>query len=196
MGAAHDRAGRIFHAIFTASGRRVVILRAFVKKTQQTPAREIDIARQRAKESDDEIQHSAQEADEGPGIPQGVRRTGGGICADRRWRRRAPAGLSQAQLAKRMKTTQSAVARLESGRGKPSTRTLARFAKATGHRLKISFEPVRGDADALRSRDRKRRTATIRPSCRTCPGCVATAATVRTPSAKSTRRHPVFISMV
>ena len=56
---------------------------------------------------------------------------------------RARAGLSQAELAKRMKTTQSAVARLESGRGLPSTRTLGRFAKATGHRLKISFEPVR-----------------------------------------------------
>jgi transcriptional regulator with XRE-family HTH domain len=55
---------------------------------------------------------------------------------------RARAGLSQAQLAKRMKTTQSAIARLESGRAKPSTRTLARFAAATGHRLKISFEPV------------------------------------------------------
>ena len=57
---------------------------------------------------------------------------------------RGRAGLSQAELARRMKTTQSAVARLESGRGKPSTRTLDRFAKATGHRLKISFEPVRG----------------------------------------------------
>jgi ribosome-binding protein aMBF1 (putative translation factor) len=56
---------------------------------------------------------------------------------------RARSGLSQAELAKRMKTTQSAVARLESGRGLPSTRTLGRFAKATGHRLKISFEPVR-----------------------------------------------------
>lgn len=55
---------------------------------------------------------------------------------------RQRAGLSQAQLAKRMKTTQSTIARLESGRGKPSTRTLSRFAKATGHRLKISFEPV------------------------------------------------------
>jgi transcriptional regulator with XRE-family HTH domain len=55
---------------------------------------------------------------------------------------RARAGLSQAQLAKRMKTTQSAIARLESGRAKPSTRTLQRFAHATGHRLKITFEPV------------------------------------------------------
>ena len=53
------------------------------------------------------------------------------------------AGLSQVELARRMKTTQSTIARLESGRGLPSTRTLDRFAKATGHRLKISFEPVR-----------------------------------------------------
>lgn len=56
---------------------------------------------------------------------------------------RLRAGLSQAELARRMKTTQSTIARLESGRGKPSTRTLDRFAKATGHRLKITFEPMR-----------------------------------------------------
>jgi ribosome-binding protein aMBF1 (putative translation factor) len=57
---------------------------------------------------------------------------------------RLRSGLSQAELARRMKTTQSTIARLESGRGKPSTRTLHRFAEATGHRLKISFQPVRG----------------------------------------------------
>jgi transcriptional regulator with XRE-family HTH domain len=56
---------------------------------------------------------------------------------------RRRAGLSQAELAQRMKTTQSTIARLERGRGLPSTRTLDRFAKATGHRLRISFEPVR-----------------------------------------------------
>src|SRR4051812_15502001 len=56
---------------------------------------------------------------------------------------RQRAGLSQAELARRMKTTQSTIARLESGRGLPSTRTLGRFAKATGHRLKISFEPLK-----------------------------------------------------
>jgi hypothetical protein len=28
-------------------------------------------------------------------------------------------------------------------RGRPSTTTLSRFAKATGHKLKISFEPVK-----------------------------------------------------
>jgi transcriptional regulator with XRE-family HTH domain len=56
---------------------------------------------------------------------------------------RASAGLSQAELAKRMRTTQSTIARLESGRGQPSTRTLGRLAKATGHKLKITFEPMR-----------------------------------------------------
>jgi phage-related protein len=34
----------------TATGRRVVILRVFVKKTQKTPRREIELAQQRAKE--------------------------------------------------------------------------------------------------------------------------------------------------
>ena len=63
---------------------------------------------------------------------------------------RQRAGLSQAELARRMKTTQSTIARLESGRGLPSTRTLGRFAKATGHRLKISFEPMQGERRRVR----------------------------------------------
>jgi len=41
----------IARAIYiTATGRRVVIVRAFVKKTQKTPKRELEIARNRAKE--------------------------------------------------------------------------------------------------------------------------------------------------
>ena len=55
---------------------------------------------------------------------------------------RASAGLTQEQLAQRMDTTQSVIARLESGRTRPSTQTLERLATATGTRLKISFEPV------------------------------------------------------
>ena len=58
-------------------------------------------------------------------------------------RARAKAGLTQEELAKRMKTTQGAIARLESGSTLPSTRTLKRFAAATGHKLKISFVPER-----------------------------------------------------
>ncbi len=34
----------------TATAQRIVIVRAFLKKTQKTPAREIELARQRAKE--------------------------------------------------------------------------------------------------------------------------------------------------
>ena len=55
---------------------------------------------------------------------------------------RAAANLTQAQLAKRMHTSQAVIARLESGRVKPSTRTLERLAEATGLRLRISFEPA------------------------------------------------------
>jgi len=55
---------------------------------------------------------------------------------------RADAGLTQEELAKRMHTTQAVIARLESGRVKPSTRTLERLAAATGMRLRISFEPA------------------------------------------------------
>ena len=55
---------------------------------------------------------------------------------------RTRAGLTQAQLARRMKTTQSVIARLEAGRTQPSTKTLDRYARATGSRLRITFEPV------------------------------------------------------
>jgi ribosome-binding protein aMBF1 (putative translation factor) len=55
---------------------------------------------------------------------------------------RTRAGLTQQQLAERMHTTQAVIARLESGRVKPSTRTLERLAAATGSRLRIAFEPA------------------------------------------------------
>ena len=56
---------------------------------------------------------------------------------------RVQAGLTQAQLARRMETTQSVIARLESGRVHPSTHTLERLAAATGTRLRITFEQTR-----------------------------------------------------
>jgi phage-related protein len=34
----------------TASGRRIVVLRTFVKKTEKTPKRELELARERAEE--------------------------------------------------------------------------------------------------------------------------------------------------
>ncbi len=47
---------------------------------------------------------------------------------------RVRAGFTQAELAQRMGTTQSAIARLESGAQLPSVKTLLRFAKATDSR--------------------------------------------------------------
>jgi ribosome-binding protein aMBF1 (putative translation factor) len=53
---------------------------------------------------------------------------------------RSRAKMTQEEVARSMGTTQTAVARMESGRAMPSTRTLERFARATGSKLRISFE--------------------------------------------------------
>ena len=52
---------------------------------------------------------------------------------------RAMQGLTQAQLAERIGTTQSAVARMESGRGRhsPSLATLTKYAHALGCKLEV-----------------------------------------------------------
>jgi len=58
-------------------------------------------------------------------------------------RARTAAQLTQAELARRLGTTQSAVARLEGGRVSPSFATLRRYAAATGTRLTVGL--VRAD---------------------------------------------------
>jgi predicted transcriptional regulator len=57
-------------------------------------------------------------------------------------RARAEADMTQAQVAERMNTSQSYVAKLESGQVSPSMKALQRYAAATGARLKISLEHV------------------------------------------------------
>ena len=61
---------------------------------------------------------------------------------------RAAHGLTQAQVAEKIGTTQSAVARMESGRGKhsPSLATLSRYAEALGCRLEVKLVRKRGKA--------------------------------------------------
>lgn len=54
-------------------------------------------------------------------------------------RARLRAGLSQAELAERMGTSQSAIARLESGQTLPSTKTLLRFADATRSKVEVKL---------------------------------------------------------
>ena len=53
---------------------------------------------------------------------------------------RARAGLSQSEVALRMGTTQSVVARIESGKRPPSMRTVERFARAVGGHLVLRIE--------------------------------------------------------
>ncbi|WP_031364130.1 helix-turn-helix transcriptional regulator [Caballeronia sordidicola] len=53
---------------------------------------------------------------------------------------RVRAGLTQEQLAEKMQTTQSTIARMESGRTFPSMRTLSRYAEATGSRAVVRLE--------------------------------------------------------
>jgi transcriptional regulator with XRE-family HTH domain len=64
---------------------------------------------------------------------------------------RAAAGLTQADVAARIGTTQSAVARLESAVGKhsPSIDTLRRYASALGYKLQVRL--VKGQGPTSRS---------------------------------------------
>jgi predicted transcriptional regulator len=59
-------------------------------------------------------------------------------------RARTAAGITQEELAKRIGTTQSAIARLESGKGKhsPSLATLQKYARALGCRLEVHLKRI------------------------------------------------------
>jgi len=55
---------------------------------------------------------------------------------------RSRAGLTQGEVAARMGTTQSVVARLESGKRAPSMRSVQRYAQAVGARAVVHLESV------------------------------------------------------
>lgn len=55
---------------------------------------------------------------------------------------RQRAGLSQVELARRMKTRQSAIARLERGGRSPNIKTLRKLAEATGSRLVVRLDGI------------------------------------------------------
>jgi transcriptional regulator with XRE-family HTH domain len=71
---------------------------------------------------------------------------------------RAEQGLTQAQVAEKIGTTQSAVARMESGRGKhsPSLATLSRYAEALGCKLEVRLVRKHGKARTLTGRSNGR----------------------------------------
>ena len=78
---------------------------------------------------------------------------------------RAAQGLTQAQVAEKIGTTQSAVARMESGRGKhsPSLATLSRYAEALGCRLEVKLvkKARTAKSPSTRTNVRKMRTAEL-----------------------------------
>ncbi|MEM7673805.1 MAG: helix-turn-helix transcriptional regulator [Verrucomicrobiota bacterium] len=51
--------------------------------------------------------------------------------------------LTQSQVAERMDTSQTAVARMERGTGNPSLSTLRKYAKALGMEIRVNFEPLK-----------------------------------------------------
>ena len=61
-------------------------------------------------------------------------------------------GMTQSELARLMRTSETAVARLESGFHLPSTETLRRLAAALGGRLTIGIEFAQDEAPRRRSR--------------------------------------------
>ena len=52
---------------------------------------------------------------------------------------RRKARLSQAEVAERMGTTQSSIARMESGKGSVTIESVQKYAKATGQRIRLEF---------------------------------------------------------
>ena len=55
---------------------------------------------------------------------------------------RSQADMTQEDVAKKMATSQSYIAKLEGGAVSPTMKALKRYAAATGSRLKIVFEPA------------------------------------------------------
>lgn len=55
---------------------------------------------------------------------------------------RRQAGLTQAELSLRMKTSQPAIARFEGGSVKPTWETIERYARAIGRRAVVTLEPL------------------------------------------------------
>lgn len=71
---------------------------------------------------------------------------------------RRRAGMTQAELATKAETTQSAIARLEAGRTSPSFDLVLRLLKLCGFRLDVLLDPY-DDSDLAQAQANLRRTA-------------------------------------
>ena len=135
--------GGIARGIYvTVAGRRVVVLHVFAKKSRKTPRREgtdeAGDAMTKLKDLEARFMEDPEFREEYARIDEEY------ALIEALVRARTAAKLTQAELARRLGTTQSAVARLEGGRVSPSFATLRRYAEATGTRLTVGLERVEG----------------------------------------------------
>ena len=109
---------------------------------------------------------------------------------------RAEAKLTQAQLARRLGTSQPAIVKLERPGANPTVRTLDRVLRATGHHLELSAPTSSPGVDESQLRERLRltpaqRLAAFRASVRRrATSATAGGATVRTPGGCAGRGVP------
>jgi phage-related protein/transcriptional regulator with XRE-family HTH domain len=152
-----ETTARIFYCFLM--GSRLVFLPTLVKKTQKTPARDLNWPmparmklRRRPPERRRRIRGRRSMLDANKFIEglasdpdvQAIRRERGiDLCLDL-LRARKRAGLTQEEVGEHMQTSKSVISRMEAPwkTSKPSLRTLERFAAATGHRLVITLEPI------------------------------------------------------
>ena len=129
----------------SAKKKRVGVVRVFVKKTpEDTPPRDrIGAGARRGENEMSKVADLHTKWSEDPEYRKAYDRLGPEFELSRSLiEARTRAKLTQAELAQRMNTTQSVVARLESGRSRPSTRTLEKIAQATRTRVRINFDPA------------------------------------------------------
>jgi transcriptional regulator with XRE-family HTH domain len=71
---------------------------------------------------------------------------------------RTKAGLTQAELARRIGTTQSAISRVENGRSDPTLGLLRRIARATGQEISIKLP---AESSSVSGKERRRRVRRV-----------------------------------
>ncbi|STJ89105.1 prophage protein gp49 [Escherichia coli] len=126
-----------------ATGNEIYLLHAFVKKTQKTPTKAIEIARMRLKEMKMKVKGVpfSQVKQKLLNTPEAVK---GYEDADKElemvemlYEMREKAGLTKSALAERMGLRPSAISRLESNPLGASMKTLTKYAQACGATINI-----------------------------------------------------------
>ncbi len=135
------RAGIVRGVYAAVQGRMLIVLHVFVKKTPTTPRAAIETAHPPGEHAMKSLTQIKAELIARPDVRAGYEALADEFAIARELiSARARAGLSQAEVARRIGTTQSVVARLESGRRPPSLRTVQRYAQAVGAKAVLRIE--------------------------------------------------------